>query len=82
MSGYYTLTQNDHGQFFFTLHAANGETILRSELYQSKDAAERGIASVQQNSPLEERYAREEASDGDGGMASVMQHGATTAGVP
>jgi uncharacterized protein len=106
MSGFYSLAQNDHGQFFFKLHAANGETILRSELYQSKDAAERGIASVQQNSPLDVRYAREEASDGrfyfnlkagnhqvigtsqmystaqarDGGIASVMQHGATTAG--
>lgn len=108
MSGYYTLAQNDRGQFSFTLHAANGETILRSELYESKDAAVRGIASVQQNSPLDVRYAREQASDGrhyfnlkagnhqvigtsqmyasaqarDDGIASVMQHGATAAGVP
>lgn len=106
MSGFYSLAQNDHGQFFFKLHAANGETILRSELYQSKDAAARGIASVQQNSSLDVRYAREEATDGrfyfnltagnhqvigtsqmyssvqarDGGIASVMLNGATTAG--
>lgn len=106
MSGSYVLTQNAHGKFSFALLAANGEQILRSEQYESKDAAQRGIASVQTNSPLEERYAREQAADGrfyfnlkagnhqvigtsqmyssaqarDGGIASVMQNGPTTAG--
>ncbi len=106
MSGSYELKQSDAGQFSFVLRAANGETILRSERYESKDAAQRGIASVQTNSPLEVRYAREVAVDGryyfnlkagnhqvigtsqmytsaqarDGGIASVMQNGPTTAG--
>jgi uncharacterized protein YegP (UPF0339 family) len=106
MAGFYTLTQNAQGQFTFALHAANGELILRSEQYESKDAAERGIASVQRNSLLDERYVREQAADGrhyfnltagnhqvigtsqmyssaparDGGIASVMLNGSTTAG--
>lgn len=64
MSGSYQLKQNDKGQFSFLLLAANGETILRSEQYESKAAAENGIASVQKNSPLDERYERKDAADG------------------
>ncbi|MBL0169495.1 MAG: YegP family protein [Gemmatimonadaceae bacterium] len=64
MSGSYQLKQNDKGQFSFALMAANGETILRSEQYESKAAAENGIASVQKNSPLDERFERKDATDG------------------
>jgi uncharacterized protein YegP (UPF0339 family) len=64
LSGSYQLKQNDKGQFSFTLMAANGETILRSEQYESKDAARNGIASVQKNSPLDERFERKHATDG------------------
>ena len=52
MSGWYELSSNDKGQHFFVLKAGNAETILRSEQYESKAAAENGIASVQKNSPL------------------------------
>ncbi len=64
MSGSYELKQNNTGQFSFTLQAANGETILRSEQYESKDAAQRGVASVQANSPIDARYERLVAKDG------------------
>jgi len=64
MSGSFQLSQNDKGQFSFVLVAGNGETILRSEMYESKDAVGRGIASVQTNSPLEERYLRLVGNDG------------------
>jgi uncharacterized protein YegP (UPF0339 family) len=64
MSGWYELKSNAKGQYSFVLKAGNGEVILCSELYESKDSAENGIASVQKNSPLEERYERKEASDG------------------
>jgi uncharacterized protein YegP (UPF0339 family) len=63
MAGWYELNQNEKGQYRFTLKAGNGEVILRSEQYESKASAENGIASVQVNSPLEERYERKEASD-------------------
>jgi uncharacterized protein len=64
MAGWFELATNDKGQFSFVLKAANAEVILRSEQYESKASAEGGIASVQTNSQLEERFERKEASDG------------------
>lgn len=64
MAGWYELTKNAKGQFSFVLKAGNAETILRSEQYESRGAAENGIASVRKNSPLDERYERKDASDG------------------
>jgi uncharacterized protein YegP (UPF0339 family) len=64
MSGWYELSKSSNGQFRFVLKAANAETILTSELYTTRSAAENGIASVQVNSPLEERYERKTTKDG------------------
>lgn len=64
MAGWFELNQNDKGQFGFVLKAGNGEVILRSEQYESKAAAEGGIASVQKNSATDERYERKDAADG------------------
>jgi len=64
MAGWYELSSNDKGQYSFVLKAGNAETILRSEQYESKAAAENGIASVQKNSPLAERFESKDASDG------------------
>lgn len=64
MSGSYQIQQNDKGQFSFALMAGNSETILRSEQYETKAAAENGIASVQKNSGVDERYDRKDAADG------------------
>lgn len=60
----YEISSNDKGQFSFCLKAGNGEVILRSQTYESKAAAENGVASVQSNSPMDERYERKDASDG------------------
>ncbi len=64
MAGWFELTKNDKGQYAFALKAGNAETILRSEQYESKGAAENGIASVQKNCTLDERFDRKEAADG------------------
>jgi uncharacterized protein len=64
MAGSFDLSKNDKGQYGFVLKAGNGEVILRSEQYESKAGAENGIASVQKNAALDERYDRKEASDG------------------
>ena len=60
MSGWFELTRNDKGHFHFVLKAGNAETILSSEAYQAKSSAESGIASVQANCSLDERYERYE----------------------
>ncbi len=64
MSGYYELKRNASGQHHFVLKAANHEVILSSESYESRQAAENGIASVQRNSPDAARYERLTAKDG------------------
>ncbi|MCC7001671.1 MAG: YegP family protein [Gemmatimonadaceae bacterium] len=64
MAGWFELTKNDKGQFSFALKAGNAETILRSEQYESRSAAENGIASVQKNCGMDERYERKTATDG------------------
>lgn len=64
MAGWYVLSGNETGQFSFVLKAGNGETILRSEAYNTKASAENGIASVQQNSPVDARYEKSTASNG------------------
>ncbi len=51
-------------QFRFVLKAGNGETILTSELYTTKQGAQSGIASVRLNSPLDARYERKNATNG------------------
>ncbi|EHG4045381.1 YegP family protein [Salmonella enterica] len=56
MAGWFDLIKSNGRQFRFVLKAANGETILTSKLYTTKRAAEIGIASVQTNSSLDDRY--------------------------
>ena len=64
MSGWYELSKSSDGLFRFVLKAGNAETILTSELYTTRGAAENGIASVRTNSPLDERYEKKTASNG------------------
>lgn len=45
-------------QFRFNLKAGNGETILTSETYTTKQACKEGATSVKVNAPLDARYER------------------------
>ena len=64
MAGWYELSKSTDGQFRFVLKAGNAETILTSELYQTRASAENGIASVQTNCPHDARYDQETSSNG------------------
>ena len=64
MAGWFELSKSSDGQFRFVLKAGNGETILTSELYTAKSSAENGIASVQTNCALDERYDRKASANG------------------
>ena len=64
MAGWYEVSTNDKGKVSFVLKAGNAEVILRSQQYASMASAENGIASVQTNSPMDDRYEKCEASDG------------------
>lgn len=58
MAAHYELKPAANNQFMFNLKAANGEIILTSETYRSKESALSGIESVKKNAPTDERYER------------------------
>ncbi len=64
MAGYFQLKQSTSGQYMFNLKAGNHETILTSQLYSSKAAAEGGIESVRTNAATDTNFERKTASDG------------------
>lgn len=64
MAGYFELKRSASGKFMFNLKAGNHETILTSEAYSSKAAAENGIDSVRRNGVEEGNFDRKTAKDG------------------
>ncbi|MCL2515523.1 MAG: YegP family protein [Microbacteriaceae bacterium] len=46
---YFELKKSSNGKFHFNLHAANGQVIAQSQMYESKASAANGIKSVQTN---------------------------------
>jgi uncharacterized protein YegP (UPF0339 family) len=63
MAATYELKPAKGNTFMWNLKAENGEVILTSETYNSKDSAKTGIQSCRTNSPTDERYDRKRASD-------------------
>ena len=62
MAAHYELKPAAHDQFMFNLKAANGEIILTSELYKSKESALNGIESVKSNSALDGQFERKQST--------------------
>lgn len=60
----FELYTTDSGAFRFRLKAKNGQIILASENYTSKDACENGIASVQKNATDESNFDKIESVNG------------------
>lgn len=56
--------KDTRGEFRFRLKAKNGEPILSSEGYTTKQGCLTGIASVKINAPIDSRYYRSVASSG------------------
>lgn len=64
MAGKFELKKSSNGQFLFHLKASNGQVILASEQYKERRSAVRGIESVRKNAPLDNRYERKTAKNG------------------
>lgn len=64
MSKFVLKTAKDQSTYF-RLVAANGQTILSSEMYSTKAAALNGVESVKKNAPLDERYERKTNAKGE-----------------
>lgn len=60
----FELFTGKNGEFYFRLTASNGEPILSSEGYKSKDACLNGIDSVRKNASDPERFEKKTSSDG------------------
>lgn len=65
MAGKFVLRKSSNDKYYFNLKAGNGETILSSEMYETKSGAETGIESVKTNAPLDERYERKTSTKGE-----------------
>jgi len=64
MAGKFELTKSNKGHFMFNLKARNGQIILTSEQYSSKQAAQNGIAAVVKNARDDSRIERMESKKG------------------
>ena len=64
MASAFELKKDKTGKYMFNLKAANGEVVLTSEAYSTKDAAEAGIASVIKNAAEAKNFERKTAADG------------------
>lgn len=62
--GKFQIKQSVNGQYYFNLKASNGEIILSSEGYTSKQGCLNGIESVKHNSSKDESYVTKTASNG------------------
>ena len=58
MAAKFDLKKIPSGKHMFNLKAGNGQIILTSELYDSKQAVQNGIASVKSNAATDARYER------------------------
>ena len=64
MAGTFELRKSNDGQFYFSLKASGGLTLLTGESHPRKTTAQAGIQSVKANAPLDIRYERKISTDG------------------
>lgn len=64
MAGKFVLKSARGGKFRFNLCAGNGQVVLTSESYNTKKAAENGIASIGKNCDTDKFYDRKVAKNG------------------
>ncbi len=60
----FELSKSESGQFNFSLVGKDDKTLLRSEQYTSKSAAQNGIESIRKNAAEDKRYELKESSNG------------------
>jgi uncharacterized protein YegP (UPF0339 family) len=65
MPGKFVVKTAKNGKVFFSLKASNGQIILSSEMYDTRGAADKGIASVKKNAGSEARFERKKSNKGE-----------------
>lgn len=64
MTKRFELYQGNNNQYYFRLKASNGEIILVSEGYTTKNNCRNGVAAVKENAPTDSNYDRLTAKNG------------------
>lgn len=64
MAGKFLVKKAKNGKFYFNLLSSNGQTVLTSQMYASRDSAVKGIESVKRNSSDAGRFDRRESKAG------------------
>lgn len=64
MKGYYQLVEAANGEAMFLLRAGNHESILRSRIFRSRQAAIEGAAWLREHGAERARYLRRDSADG------------------
>lgn len=62
--GKFVISKRKNDEYQFNLKAGNGQVILSSEGYASKDGCKNGIESVRKNAPDDGNYDRKESTNG------------------
>ncbi len=62
--GKFEIKKRKNNEFQFDLKASNGQIILTSEGYTTKENSKNGIESVKKNSQIDSRYEKLEAKNG------------------
>lgn len=64
MASSFVIKKARNGRFFFNLKAANGQTVLTSEMYNSKAAVTNGIKAVKANAGKKSQFERKTSKGG------------------
>lgn len=64
MTGTFELKQAGDGRYLFNLKAGNGQVILTSQMYASRQGADEGVDSVRRHAANDASYERRTAKDG------------------
>ena len=90
MPGKFVIKTSKNGKIRFNVKASNGQIILTSETYETRKAAESGIAAVKKNAVVDGRFERKTARDGsvyfvlkasNGEIVGKSEHYPTLAGL-
>lgn len=73
----FVIFTGSNDKVYFRLTAKNGQNILASQGYADKSGCQKGIESVRQNAPHDERYERKTASNGQFFFNLVATNGQT-----
>lgn len=71
----YQISPTSNGKFMFNLKAENNQVILTSQVYEQKQSALEGIASVQTNGPVSKNFEHMMSTAGEPYFVLKAQNG-------